>query len=399
MPTKAVKYPFPPFSRDEYAHRLQRARRAMEAAHLDALLITTEPNFRYFSGLSNQGWVSPTRPMFLVLSLTRDPIAVIPTGSQVVMRQTSWIEDVRAWPAPRPADDGVSLVADAVRSAVGARATVGAEFGPETQLRMPINDFLRLRTDILPITFADASGLLQRLRMVKSPAEVERIRTIAQLVSRAFEDLPGNIQFGDSERDICLRLQLDVLQRGADRFPYMIAASGPEGYQTINTDPSDRSLGKGDVLIIDTGCTIDGYFCDFDRNFAFGTPAASVRDAHARAYEATEAGLAAAKIGARMSDIWEAMAKTLGHEAILGSGVGRMGHGLGLNLTEPPSIHPDDTTAIELGMVLTLEPGIGFVARDGTPRVMVHEENIVIGPSGGKLLSRRAPREMPVIGG
>lgn len=397
MPIKALKYPFAPFGREEYARRVERIRRAMAAARLDALLITTETNFRYVSGLSNQGWVSPTRPMFLVLPLERDPIAVIPTGSSVVMRQCSWIQDVRTWPAPRPADDGVSLVADALRSAVGARGTIGAEFGPETQIRMPTNDFLRLRGDLLPTVMSDASRLLQQVRMVKSPAEVERIRTIAQLVSRAFEELPNVMQLGDSERDVCLRLQLDVLQRGADRFPYMISASGPEGYETINTDPSDRQLAKGDVLIIDTGCTIDGYFCDFDRNFAFGPPAASVKNAHARAYDATEAGFLASRAGARVCDVWEAMAAALGREAISGSGVGRMGHGLGLNLTEPPSIHPEDTTVIEPGMVLTLEPGIGFTARDGSPRVMVHEENIVIGPNGAELLSRRAPRELPVI--
>src|SRR5689334_8014144 len=273
MLIKAQKYPFAPFRREEYANRLKRARRAMEAARLDALLITTEANFRYFSGLSSQGWVSPTRPMFLVLSLRHDPIAVIPTGSLVVMRQNSWIEDVRTWPAPRPLDDGISLLVDALRGAAGSAGTVGAEFGPETQLRMPTNDFLRLQSELSPIKMTDASRLLQELRMIKSPAEIDRLRSIAQLVSGAFEDLPRQTQSGDSERDVCLRLQLDVLKRGADRFPYMIAASGRGGYETINTDPSDRVLARGDVLIIDTGCTIDGYFCDFDRNFAFGPPA------------------------------------------------------------------------------------------------------------------------------
>jgi Xaa-Pro dipeptidase len=313
------------------------------------------------------------------------------------MRQTSWIGDVRTWPAPQPMDDGISLLVDALRNSVSPAGTVGAEFGPETQLRMPTNDFLRLRSELSPITMTDASRLLQELKMIKSPAEIERIRAVAQLVSSAFEDLRRHIRPGDSERDACLRLQLDILKRGADRFPYMIAASGPGGYETINTDPSDRVLAQGDVLIIDTGCTIDGYYCDFDRNFAFGAPAASVRDAHARAYDATEAGLAAVKGGVRVCDVWQAMAKTLGREAIQGSGVGRMGHGLGLNLTEPPSISQGDTTVIEPGMVLTLEPGLAFTADDGTPRVMVHEENVVVHQSGVELLSRRGPRDMPVI--
>jgi Xaa-Pro aminopeptidase len=77
----------------------------------------------------------------------------------------------------------------------------------------------------------------------------------------------------------------------------------------------------------------------------------------------------------------------------LGNDVGRLGHGLGMQLTEPPSNMPDDHTVLTANMVLTLEPGMTFAA----DRVMVHEENIVITETGAKLLSRRAPASLPVI--
>ena len=397
MSEKARPHPFRPFTDDEYAGRVARARAQMAEAGIDALLITTEANFRYFSGFQNQGWVSPTRPMFLIVPLRRNPIAVIPSGSKVVMRQTSWISDVRSWTAPRPADDGVTLLVEALREAAGARGKVGAEFGAETQLRMPLGDFFRVRQAVAPIEFVDGTPILRKLRMVKSAAEVERIRAIAQIVSDGFEAFPDKISIGDTERDACLWLQIEILRRGGDRSPYLIAASGPGGYTTINTNPSDRVLSKGDILIIDTGSTIDGYFCDFDRNWTFGDRSRAAHDAHARAYEATEAGLKAARVGNRTCDVWNAMAGALGMEAVQGSDVGRMGHGLGLQLTEPPSIHPQDTTVIEPGMVLTLEPGIAFVAEDGSKRVMVHEENIVVTEKGAELLTRRAPADMPVI--
>lgn len=397
MPEKAPPRPFRPFTDDEYANRIARASALMTEAGIDALLITTEANFRYFSGFHNQGWVSPTRPLFLIVSLCRPPIAVIPSGSRVVMRRTSWISDVRTWTAPRPADDGVTLLVEALREAAGPLGRIGAEFGAETQLRMPLADFFRVRQMVAPVEFVDGTPILRKLRMVKSATEVERIRAIAQIVSDGFEALPDHVRIGSTERDACLWLQIEILRGGGDRSPYLIAASGPGGYETINTNPSDRILSQGDVLIIDTGSTIDGYFCDLDRNWAFGDPSRAAHDAHARAYEATEAGLKAARAGNRTCDVWNAMAEALGMEAVQGSDVGRMGHGLGLQLTEPPSIHPQDTTLIETGMVLTLEPGIAFVAEDGSKRVMVHEENIIVTEKGAELLTRRAPADMPII--
>jgi len=398
MSAKAVIHTYEPFATGEYEQRLARARKLMEADELDALLITTEANFRYFSGLHSQNWVSPTRPMFLVLGRDRAPIAVIPTGSRVVMRQSSWIADVRTWMAPKPSDDGVTLLIEALSEAVGRKkGRIGAEFGPETQVRMPLTDFFRVQKAMQPTEFVDGSAIPRRLRMVKSAGEIARVRAAAQLVSAGFEALPGMMHIGDSERDICLAMQIDLLRRGAENIQYMIAASGPEGYATINTNPSDRRVGAGDLFIIDTGSTIDGYFCDFDRNYAFGAASDAARRAHALVYEATDAGIAAARPGALLCDVWQAMARTMGKEAIAGSDVGRMGHGLGLNLTEPPSVHPDDRTVIEADMVLTIEPGIGYTAADGKRRVMVHEENLVVRANGAELLSRRAPPEMPVI--
>src|SRR5262249_28677519 len=162
----------------------------------------------------------------------------------------------------------------------------------------------RVREAIQPLTLVDGSDVTRRLRMVKSPAEVARIRAVAQLVSAAFEALPEKLAAGMSERDACLTLQLDILRRGADKIPYMVAASAPGGYQTINSNPGDRVFGRGDIFIVDTGSTIDGYFCDFDRNFAFGPPEDAARRAHDQVFAATEAGIAAMRPGARLRDVW-----------------------------------------------------------------------------------------------
>ena len=198
-----------------------------------------------------------------------------------------------------------------------------------------------------------------------------------------------------TEREACREMRLDVLRRGADGSPYMMGVAGRGGYDNIIMGPSDRPIGAGEVLIIDTGTTFDGYFCDFDRNFAFGTPDDAVRRAYDVVYRATDAGIAAARPGATTSDLFHAMMRVLEPGGSTGNSVGRLGHGLGLQLTEGPSNRPGDDTVLEPGMVLTIEPGMEFAPG----RMMVHEEDIVITDAGCDLLTLRAPAEMPVIQG
>jgi Xaa-Pro aminopeptidase len=156
--------------------------------------------------------------------------------------------------------------------------------------------------------------------------------------------------------------------------------------------PTERRLEHGDILIIDTGCTFDGYYCDFDRNWAFGSASDAARRAYDVVWQATEAGIAAARPGARASDLWRAQAAVL--EPAGSANVGsRMGHAIGLALTEPPSNRPADDTTLVPGMVMTIEPGLVYA--DG--RLMLHEENLVITESGNELLTRRAPRELPIL--
>ena len=387
--------PMPPrgFEQSEYEQRMSRAQCRMVAQELDAILLTTEFEVRYFTGFQTQFWESPTRPWFAVLPLEGKPIAVIPEIGAAGMRAT-WVEDIRTWPAPRPADDGISLLADTLRIISSRFGRVGVSLGQESLLRMPAGDFQKLLEAIRPLQIADAAQLLHRLRYVKSTAEIEKIHYISDLTSAAFEALPEALVTGESEREICRRFRIDLLRRGADTSPYLIAGSGPGGYDNIIMGPSDRILGHGDVLIIDTGTTFDGYFCDFDRNFAFGHAADDVRRAYDVVYRATDAGFAAARPGATTSAVWAAMWTVLEAGGALGNNVGRMGHGLGMQLTEWPSNTADDGTVLEPGVVLTLEPGMEFAPG----KQMVHEEDIVITEAGARLLSRRAPEEMPIVG-
>ncbi|MGR3913624.1 MAG: Xaa-Pro peptidase family protein [Gammaproteobacteria bacterium] len=380
------------FPRDEFARRLTAAQRAMQDARFDALLLTTEPNVRYFSGFFTQFWESPTRPWFLLLPASGMPVAVIPEIGHAGMART-WVEDIRTWPSPRPEDEGISLLSDCIARLPRRFGRLGMMLGAESMLRMPAADFATLREKLRGIEIADAAWLVQDLRMRKSEREIGKMRHICGIAAQSFGALPGFARAGMSEVEICRRMRIDLLERGADASPYLIAASGRGGYDNIVMGPGERRLERGDLLIIDTGSTWDGYFCDFDRNFAFGQADAAARAAYDCVWRATEAGLRAARAGATTSDLWRAMNRVLVDGGSLGNAVGRLGHGLGMQLTERPSNTADDATTLRAGMVVTLEPGMEFAPG----KHMVHEENIVIREDGAELLSRRAAPELPVM--
>ncbi|MEE9480016.1 MAG: Xaa-Pro peptidase family protein [Kiloniellales bacterium] len=380
------------FDRGEFEARLARAQAAMTADELDALVVTTAPNVRYFTGFNTQFWESPTRPWFIVVPREGAVIAVIPEIGQPGMAET-WVEDIRTWPAPRPDDDGVSLLQATLLSLPRRFGRIGWEMGRESVVRMPLKDFDELRDRVGNLAFADGSPTLWSLRRVKSPAEVARLRHVCQIASTAFEALPQKLRIGDSEIEVRRKMQIELAEQGADSAPFVAVVSGKGGYSQCIVGPSERRLDDGDVLFIDTGATYDGYFCDFDRNFAFGHISDAAKRAHEAVWGATEAGIAAARPGATTTDLWRAMADVLEVAGSKGLNVGRMGHGLGMQLTEPPSNMPGDDTALAPGMVMTIEPGMEYAPGC----MLLHEENVVITEDGAELLTRRAPREMPVI--
>ncbi|OED49203.1 peptidase M24 [Rhodobacteraceae bacterium (ex Bugula neritina AB1)] len=380
------------FSTAEFEQRTQAAQKIMADLGLDALLLTTEPEVRYFTGFDTVFWLSPTRPWFVVIPASGAPIAVIPEIGGPSMSLT-WISDIRTWLAPHPEDDGISLLADTLREVMPGGGTLGLPMGHETHVRMPAADFQKLQGRLDSITMADGTDVVRRLRMVKSNSEIAKIARICSIASSAFEDLPNFINAGDTERQAFAKFKINLLQQGADDVPYLVGSSGPGGFSDVINRPTDRVIADGDMLLLDTGSLWGGYSCDFDRNYAFGHASDAAKQAYDLAWRATEAGLQAARPGITTTDLWGVMAKVLEDGGDSGHQIGRMGHGLGMQVTEWPSLMPGDNTVIEAGMVLTLEPGFAF----GGNKMMLHEENIVIHEDGAELLSRRAARELPII--
>jgi len=382
----------PIFLPEEFQARLHAMQTHMAQADIAAVLLTEEHDFRYFSGFLTRFWESPTRPWFLILPATGEPIAVIPSIG-VALMETTWVKDIRSWPAPQPSDDGVSLLAETLGALLSDGGALGLPMGHETKLRMPLADYHRLESLLPPCAKIDVTGMLLDLQQVKSSAEIALIKDICKIAGNAFARMGDIVDIGKPLSAVFRDFQIELLSAGADYVPYIAGAAGQGGYADVISPATDTPLVAGDVLMLDTGAVRQGYFCDFDRNIAIGHATDAVNAAHDLLYRATDAGLAAAKPGARASDLFHAMQAVIAEQGGAGD-AGRLGHGLGMRLTENPSLIPSDTTRLRPGMVLTLEPG--YELSHG--RIMVHEEDILITETGAEYLSPRVSRELPVIG-
>lgn len=380
------------FPEVEFATRTANAQALMAKEGLAGILLMTEPEVRYFSGFQTLFWQSPTRSWFLFVPASGKPVAVVPEIGAELMRR-SWLDDIRTWSAPRPEDDGIGLLTDLLSPLARMGAVIGVMKGHETSLRMPLADWERLIAALPGLNVADVTRLVQGLRMVKSPAELEKLSYICAIGSGTFARVPDFVAAGMPLEEVFRAFRREALAQGADDAPYVVGAAAPGGYGDVISPPSRRPLQAGDVLMLDSGCTWDGYFCDFDRNWAIGKADDMARRAYDTLWRATEAGIAEARPGQTCRDLFMAMSTIIAEMDGSGGDIGRLGHGLGMQLTEQPSHAAFDETILKEGMVLTLEPSLSF----GQGLMMVHEENILVTSSGGRLLTTRAAPELPII--
>ncbi|MCL7407712.1 M24 family metallopeptidase [Marivivens donghaensis] len=379
------------FPRSEYRGRVDRLQARMAAARQDALLLTSPADVFYVTGFLTRFWESPARPWFIVVPAQGDPIAVIPAIGADLMGRT-WIDDIRTWAAPDPVDDGVSLLSDTLCDLVPAGGVIATPMGLETSARLPLGDFMRIADRITPRRFVDGTDTIQRVREVKSAAEITKIRTICGVADRAFARVPEFAGVGRPLDQVFRDFQKVLLDEGADWVSYTAGGAGQGGYGDVISPAGPEPLRTGDILMLDTGAVKDGYFCDFDRNYAVGAPSDDVKRAQAALTHSIDVALDILRPGMLARDVHRILTDAITNKGAVAGG-GRLGHGLGITLTEWPSFTPLDTTELQVGMVLTLEPGVEIAPN----RILVHEENIVLREEGPELLSTRAPEFLPEV--
>ena len=211
------------------------------------------------------------------------------------------------------------------------------------------------------------------------------MRAASDILERAFADLHAALRPGMSEREIHNVLAAASFTHGAHRLGYTMAVAGVE--RGLFGDPTERRWQKGEVLFVDGGVVVDGYWADYCRMYTVGAATPSQRDDYARAVRALDAAVALDDCSHRRAVL---AAPSVRRWICLpgGVGFGRFGHGIGLYMPEPPSLHPDDPTPLEDGMVLCVEPAY----LGSTGNYVVEEEHVV---SNGRL-SRISPRRRAV---
>lgn len=352
---------------DESRRRLAALRRRLAELSLDGVVLTDPSNVRYLSGFSGS-------------------LGYLLVGAEVgeiIGDSRYWLQMEEEAPAFALTRSGASaglwkLIADRVKAHSFSRV------GFESQ-HLTVDMYQSLR-DNLPsgLALEPARGLVEELRMRKSPEEIEQLRRVADIAGRAFDRVRNGLRPGLRERDVAFLLEQTFRELGAEgpSFPTIVAA-GERG-ALPHGRASDRVIQAGEMVVIDFGAEAGGYNSDTTRTVVLGEPNPEQRRLIETVREAQRASMAMMKPGVSADSIdrkaRQVAVELAGKEHAFGHG---LGHGIGLMVHERPYLSAADTTVLQPGMVITNEPG-AYVPGWGGVRL---EEMVLITESGQEVIS------------
>jgi Xaa-Pro aminopeptidase len=226
--------------------------------------------------------------------------------------------------------------------------------------------------------------LVEALRAVKEPGEVARIRAACTIADDALTEVLPTLHDGPTEREFALALEWAMRSRGALRTSFeTIVAAGPNGSKP-HSRPTDRTIGAGELIVIDFGCVVDGYCSDMTRTVSVGDPGVEAQRVWDVVAESQRAGRAAVRAGVSCAAVDRAS-----REVIEGAGWGEAfahgtGHGVGLEIHEAPRVSATADATLETGHVVTVEPGV-YLPGVGGVRI---EDTVVVTPDGAEALTQ-----------
>lgn len=217
-------------------------------------------------------------------------------------------------------------------------------------------------------------GLVERLRAVKDEEELTAIKRACEITDRMFERLADERFVGRTEREIAWRIVDLFREEDADQVAFeSVVASGPNAARP-HARATERVIGAGETVVIDTGCLVDGYTSDYTRTFVTGPADGVIKEAYAVVLAAQQAGLDAIRAGIAGVDADAAARRVVDETSFAGTFGHGLGHGLGLEVHESPRLSTESTDTLAAGNVVTVEPGIYLEGRAG---IRVEDDAVV----------------------
>jgi len=232
------------------------------------------------------------------------------------------------------------------------------------------------------------------LRRVKEPEEIARIRASVELTEGSLKQLVSEIKVGMSERELALRLEFIMREKGAEQVAFNLIVAAGENSALPHYQPGERALRSGDLLLFDIGAKLDRYCADMTRVFSVGELTTRAQEIYDIVLAANKAGIAAVSAGAS-GKAADAAARDLIAEARHSEHFQHgLGHGVGLEVHEGPRLSPLSTDILEAGMTVTVEPGI-YLSGFGGVRI---EDLTVVTANGCDVLTSFPKEELVKVG-
>jgi Xaa-Pro aminopeptidase len=362
----------------DHRERLRLAASRLADAGGSALLVAPSPDLRYLIGYEP---LPLERPTVLVVGVSGDATLIMPELERplAAAAPAAGALEFAPW---RDHEDPYALVASVVPG--GGTVFVGD--------RIWGSHVLALQQALPGASWASAAPIIGAMRARKDPAELDALRRAAAAADAALADLLSERLADRTERAVAAALRDLLVERGHDTADFTIVASGPNA-ASPHHEPTDRRIGAGDPIVLDFGGSVEGYCSDTTRTVVIGQPAERLRTVHEVVAEAHGAAIASIRPGVEIETVDRAARAVIDAAGFGDRFIHRTGHGIGLEVHEPPYAAPGDHTVLEPGMTFSVEPGIYLEGELG-----VRIEDIVAVTNEGVEPLNTTSRDLVVVG-
>ncbi|MGD0498223.1 MAG: Xaa-Pro peptidase family protein [Bryobacteraceae bacterium] len=331
-------------SSSEYDARRQAIANGLGERGLDAFLVAFSPNLRYLSGFTGSSGNLLVMPGHSILFT--DPRYTLQAAQEASAARHGPVQ-LRIAKGPLAASVAAAIASLGLRRIGYEPARMSCDAYESLQARLPMR-----------AAFQPVKGWIEALRMVKSPLEIERVRRSVRTNSRAFEHVAARVRPGMTERDLAAQLEYRMRRLGAEKPAFeTIVASGVRS-ALPHAQPTAAPLGPGALVVVDMGAFQEGYASDMTRMIFLGAPGAKVKRTYQAVREAQLAAIDAVRPGVPAASVDRAARSVLRRHGLDKAFVHSTGHGLGLEIHEPPRLGKRETTRLCVGMTITIEPGV-----------------------------------------